>query len=218
MRSLLGSQWLREQAILWGTIVIVQTALVGWYLTTFEVGVESVRYIVYPFIWINVGLWAVLNARPVTATRRMQAIAVGVSTLYFIVLLVLPEKIGLAGDSPFTSGFEIRSAVPGWGPAFSYSGSLVRAHLIPFEVIGYGALSYLVYVNVVRISRASLAGVLGIATCVGCTVPVLVPLLGILGGTGTTLASTAYTWSYDIGTVVYVVVVALLYYSHRQTA
>lgn len=214
LREWLHSDRTVELALLGTAIIFVQALIVSWYAHLYTVDLASIRYVVYPFVWINVGLLAVFAAERVVADRRIMMVAGIVAGGYLFVLLWLPGKIALGGNPDLPTGLDIRGAVPGWGPIVAYNGPSFRAYLVPFEVIGYSSLAYLVYLNIVHISRASLAGVFGIVTCIGCTVPVVVPLLGILGGTGTTLASTAYSWSYDIGTALFVLIVVVLYYSH----
>ena len=68
-----------------------------------------------------------------------------------------------------------------------------------------------------EVARGTLSGVLGLVTCVGCTVPVLAPLVGLLGGPATGLATTAYRFSYDLGTLVFLVTLWLLYVGHRRS-
>lgn len=194
----------------WIGLGTLQALLVGIYVARTGTGIEQVRYVVYPFVWINVGLWAVLRTKSIAAPVAIRGLALFVGAAYFLVLLVLPGKLGIASAGLHASGLQVSWAVPGWGPMLIYSGDILRFYLVPFEVAGYLALAYLVYVNVLVLTRSSLASVLGLATCVGCTVPVLIPLLGILGGAGSTLASTAYQWSYDVGTLLFVAVVLLL--------
>jgi len=48
-------------------------------------------------------------------------------------------------------------------------------------------------------------------------VPVLTPLVGVLGGPAVGLGTTtAYAWSYDIGTIIFLLTVGLLSWSHRR--
>lgn len=74
----------------------------------------------------------------------------------------------------------------------------------------------LAYANVLQLTRGTLSSIFGLVTCVGCTVPVVAPLVGLLAGPSTSLATTAYRWSYDVGTAVFVITVWLLYASHRR--
>lgn len=208
------SGW-RRSLPLWAAVIALEIVIVVAYLEATGTSVDRIRYVVYPFVWINLGAWSVLNIRPATSIRWIRATAAFVAVGYFLLLLVLPGKLGLAFATTTGSGLQVAWAVPGWGPMIAYGGPFVRFHLVPFEVVGYLSLAYLVYANLLNLARSSLAGVVGIATCVGCTVPVMIPLLGLLGGTGTAIASTVYQWSYDLGTALFVVAVVLLYHGLR---
>jgi len=85
----------------------------------------------------------------------------------------------------------------------AFTSPWLRLYLVPFEVLGYASLAYLVYANVLDLTRSTFSGALGLVTCVGCTVPVLTPLVGVLGGPAAGLTTTAYAWSYDIGTIIF---------------
>lgn len=211
LRSRLRDPWVQRSIIFWSTVCFVELSLVALYLRVSGQSVEVIRYQLYPFVWINVGLWAAANAEAVRAARRARLFAGALAVGYFVVLFALPGNLTFDPAGALGTGFDLRMAVPGWGPILSYEGSLFRVRLVPFETVGYGALAYLVYLNLVRLSARSLAGLVAFGACIGCTVPVLVPILGILGGTGTTLASTAYAWSYDLGTALFVGVVYVLY-------
>jgi len=41
-------------------------------------------------------------------------------------------------------------------------------------------------------------------------------LVGVLGGPAAGLTTTAYAWSYDIGTIIFLLTVGLLSWSHRE--
>ncbi|MFP4590191.1 MAG: hypothetical protein ACLFM8_01835 [Halobacteriales archaeon] len=213
LRSRLADPRLRWWLVFWATVAFVEFALVALYLRFGRAELESLRYHVYPFVWINVALFAVLRSRPVRASGRARVLAAGVALAYFGLLLWLPGNLSYDPAGALGTGVEWRMTVPGWGPVLSFEGAAVRLRLVPFETIGYAGLAYLVYLNVLLVSRTSLAALAAVGTCVGCTVPVLVPLLGVLGGAGSSLASTAYAWSYDVGTVLFVVVAAVLLWS-----
>ncbi|MFW6448715.1 MAG: DUF7546 family protein [Halobacteriota archaeon] len=213
VRSRLADPRVRWWLVFWTAVGFVEFALVALYLRFGHTRLESIRYHVYPFVWINVALFAVLRSRPVRAGRRARLVAAGIAFAYLGLLLWLPGNLSYDPAGALGTGFEWRMAVPGWGPVFAFEGAALRLRLVPFEAIGYAGLSYLVYLNLLLVSRASLAAVAAVGTCVGCTVPVLVPLLGLLGGAGSSLASTAYAWSYDVGTALFVVVAAVLLWS-----
>lgn len=216
LRDRLDDPRVRWHLVFWGTVVFVEVALVALYLRFTPAEVDAVRYVVYPFVWIDVALWAVLRSRPVPARTVARVGAAGVAVAYLGVLLWLPGNLAVDPVDALGTGLEWRMAIPGWGPVVGYEGDLLRLRLVPFETVGYLGLAYLVYLNLLLVTRASFAAIAAIGTCVGCTVPVLVPLLGLLGGTGTSLASTAYAWSYDVGTVLFVAVVGVLWWSQRR--
>lgn len=176
------------------------------YLAATHTAVTELRYLVYPFVWINVGLLAVWSSRPRDAPMRARLLGASIGIVYVVGVLAIPGNVGLGEGGAMA--VRVSSAVPGWGPIVAVTGP-VRLFLVPFEVIGYACLGYLVYANVIAASRRLLGGMLGFVTCVGCTVPIIAPLLGVLGG-ASGLASTAYAWSYDIGTVLFVLTAWLL--------
>lgn len=199
-----------ERLALWGLVLVTEFLLVAVYLLVSSTSVEQVRYVLYPFVWINVGLLAVVSIDPSAENRRHWGVGVGIALAYYLLLMYAAGNIG---GTPAGTEYSVRFALltPGWGPSIVLAGPLGRISLVPFEVIGYAALSYLLYANVLLISRSVFAGVLGLVTCVGCTVPILAPVIGLLGGPASGLTSTAYAYSYDVGTLLFVITVGILY-------
>jgi hypothetical protein len=105
-------------------------------------------------------------------------------------------------------GFQFTMTAPGWGPRVAYAGSLVTATFVPFRVIGYLALSYLVYATLLDAVGRALSGVLGFASCLSCSLPVAGSLAAGVVGTAGGVGVAAY--SIDISTAVYVAAVGLL--------
>lgn len=200
---------------LWTALLALELTVVVAYFALSPATVDRVRYVVYPFVWIDAGLWAVWHTRPAVSSRRHRLVGLVVATGYFLLVMSVAGKVGLG--VPGTQ-FDLRVAwyVPGWGPLVALDTAWIRLYLVPFEVIGYAALAYVVYANVLSVARGTLSGVLGLATCVGCTVPVLAPLVGLLGGPATGLTTTAYRFSYDLGTVVFLVTLWFLSAGHRR--
>ncbi|MFB6105008.1 MAG: hypothetical protein ABEJ57_08035 [Halobacteriaceae archaeon] len=190
-------------------------AVMAYFWLTDATPTGEVRYLLYPVVWITVGAWAIAATDPSPGNRRHMGIAGAVATLYFLAVLWVPGNIGLADASVVTWRVEMYS--PGWGPLVAVVSPWVRLFLVPFEVVGYAALAYLVYANLLTLARGTIGGALGLVTCVGCTVPVLAPLVGVLGGPATSLTTTAYAYSYDLGTLFFVATVGVLYHSHRRT-
>jgi hypothetical protein len=195
-----------------GLLALEALAVVGYFAVA-PGDVGAVRYVIYPFVWINAGLWAVIRTSPETSGRTLRLLGIVVGVAYFLAVMAVPGKIGLGMAADV--GVRVGWYVPGWGPLVALTSPWIRLFLVPFEVIGYAGLSYLVYANALRLARGTLSGGLGLITCVGCTVPVLAPLVGLLGGPASSLTTTAYAWSYDVGTLVFLATIGLLYASHE---
>ena len=170
------------------------------------------RYVVYGLLWVNVGLLAVRAADPPAGAafgERRRALAVAAA--YFGVLAVLGGLVG-TGLGADATGLRVAWLTPGWGPALVYGGHAVAFVLMPAYVIGYLALSYLVYVTVLDAAGSALGGLLGLVSCVSCTWPVLVTVASTAFGGAGLLAASAAEVPYDLSTAVFLVTVALLYW------
>jgi len=204
-------------AIRWWCLVIAgEIALVTAYLSVTGTIVTEPRYVVYPFVWINLGVWAMLRVDVPSVDSRHRAVATAVAAVYLLVLswaggLVL---LGVSGPLPGGAVSSIHWNVPGWGPTLVYGTPRLRLTLIPFKFVGYVAMTYLVYVRLLDATRAVLSGVLGLVSCVGCTFSILLPLLGATTLFGSTL--TGLSW--DLSTLVFCLTVALLYWADEVGA
>ncbi|WP_435067995.1 DUF7546 family protein [Haloplanus sp. C73] len=199
-------------AIRWWCLVLAgEIALVTAYLAVTGVTVTEPRYVVYPFVWINIGVWAMWRVEVPSVDRRQRAIATAIAGVYLLVLSWAGGVLllGLTGPIPGGAVSSIHWNVPGWGPTVVYGTPRIRLALIPFKTIGYVAMTYLVYVRLLDATRAVLSGVLGLVSCVGCTFSILLPLLGATTLFGSTL--TGLSW--DLSTLVYLLTVALLYWA-----
>jgi hypothetical protein len=167
-------------------------------------------FYLYPFIWINVALWALWRVDvPITNTRR-RLLAGLIAAGYFLVLGYLGGLYGL-GLGSMATGFRVSvSLPPGWGPALLYGGEYVRLVFIPFKVIGYLTLSYLIYVTVLDTATSVAAGLLGLFSCISCTLPLIAAMVGGIIGGGGALLAVASAQSYPLSTAVFVVTVLLL--------
>lgn len=213
--------WMASLDLNWGDLrpwiavfTIEVYAVLAYFELTAATPTEQLRYLLYPLVWMTVAVWAMLAVDLEAETRLQAALGSSIGLVYFLGVLWIPGNIGFgAPGSEFVLRVEMYS--PGWGPLLVVTGPWLRLFLVPFEVLGYAGLAYLLTANVLKLSRETLSGALGLVTCVGCTVPVLVPVMGLLGGPATSLTTTAYAYSYDIGTVLYVLTVGLLYYGGR---
>lgn len=195
--------------------VAAELALLVAYVGLTDAKVTGVRYLLYPFVWINLGMWAVVTADPIDASRRVRWVGALAAVAYFLVLAYFGGLLDLAHVGHFHShggrtGFSIFTALPpGWGPTVVYDHTLFTATLVPYKLVGYLALTYLVYTALLDTVAAAFSGAIGLLSCVSCSWPVLASLVtGILGGT--TAATVVYNYSIDLSTAAFVLAVALL--------
>lgn len=198
----------------WLAVLAVQSFVLATYILAIETAVIAPRYLLYPFVWINVGAWAAINAEPDPDSSRHRLLTGGIGFVYFLAMLAVAGFVG-AGNEAMT-GWQIIAAPPGWGPMIAYQGAFIRLYVVPFQVFGYASLAYLLYAAALRATRGALSGALGLVSCVGCTWTIVAPLFaGVIGGI-TTIGVTVYSLSYDLTTVVFLVTAGLLYHSQRE--
>lgn len=205
-----GTRWLVG-------LVAVELVAVAGYLALTPTVVTAPRYVVYPLLWMAAAVWAVARTDPPAASRRARDGARVVAGGYFLVLAVLSGLLAVslspAGATHAHShvhGLQVTMSTPGWGPRVAYVTHLFHVYVVPFRVVGYLGLAYLVYAAVLDASRAAVPGVLGIATCIGCTFPLVASLAADLGGAA--LAGAAATYSLDISTAAFLLALGLLYW------
>jgi hypothetical protein len=207
-----ATEWLDLPEVRWFAVLVAFEALavVGYFALT-DATVYGVRYLLYPFVWINVGVVATVATPTPDADGRTRLLAAGASVLYFLVLAGLSGLLAVelgAHSHAHVHGFQFTMSVPGWGPRIAYAGSVVTATFVPFRVVGYLALSYLVYATLLDAVGRALSGVLGLASCISCTLPVLGSLTA--GAVGTMGGLAVVSYSVDVSTAVFVAAVALL--------
>lgn len=210
-----------RDALLWaGLVVNSEVILTFAYLALADVTVTEWRYLLYPFVWLNVSAWALVRTNPVPQSARARCVGAAVGVGYFVLLAyvggVLSQGIGFhhAGGASVADhhalGWRIAWLPPGWGPALLYSGMTVQLNLMPYKVVGYATLAYLVYATVLDAAGSAVSGVLGLVSCVSCTWPVLASIAAAIAGSGTAVAAAANEWSYALGTAMFVLTVGLL--------
>ncbi|XGI83955.1 hypothetical protein ACEU6E_01530 [Halorutilales archaeon Cl-col2-1] len=206
----LSSMKPRRSTLSWGALIVaVEILLLVAYYSLPGNRLTTVRHSLYPFIWINVGAWAVIRTQPRATDSRLRYFSAGVSVVYFVLLIYFG---GLMGFNAVDDGFSIKWLSPGWGPALYYSGETFWINLIPFKTFGYAALSYLVYSTVLDASKSVFSGVVGLFSCVSCTWPIFTAAVTSALGSGSALTTTIYSWSYGLSTLVFLTAVALLYW------
>ncbi len=195
-------------------ILFAQLVRLGVYLNSIEVGLGAFH--LYPIVWITVGCWVIWHARPASSSGRRELVAAAIATAYFLVLAGLGGIIspGTAlADTSASGGLRITaSAPPGYAPAVYYLGSEITISLIPYRLVGYVTLAYLVYVTILDTWAASAPGLLGVFGCIGCSWPIFATLLGGTGGAASAVASAIYLNAYPISTAAFLLAVGLLYW------
>lgn len=207
----------RRQTLVWGLVLVnVQALFVLSYASVFERPLLD-PFLWYPFVWINVGLWAIVRTRPPSAPRRTRIVAAAVAVAYFLLLAAASNTIWLGeafGGNP-AIGLDLRIATipPGWAPAVLYNGQFVHFSLIPPYVIGFSALSYLVYATVLDARGVASVGLLAAFSCVSCTLPIVAGVVALgTGASAGALLTSASSYLLPVGTALYVGTVALLYF------
>ena len=200
------------ETLLWGAVLVTAELLaLLLYLAQPSVTPTAVRYYVYPFVWINVGLWALVRTDPPAASRRRRYAAGAFAVGYFAVLAYAGGLVG-PGLGAMTTGLRIAPLPPGIGPALIYGGEAIRLVLFPYKIVGYAALAVLVYATALDVARSAIGGTLGLFSCVSCTWPVLATFVGGVAGGSSAVASATLSGSYGLSTVIFVVTVGLLYW------
>lgn len=190
------------------TAVVATVALltaIATYLRLTDAVITTGRSLSYPVVWIVTSLtaavWIGLTVRG--RPRRWRGVAIGGGYT-----LVIGWLTGLLGAT--TGGFPLRvhAAPPGWGPIILYDSGLLRLSIVPFKLIAYLALGYVIYTLVAAHRGSIRAAAVGVFSCVSCTGPLLVAIIGAVGGTQATTA--VATAGYDIATAALVATFGLL--------
>lgn len=185
-------------------------AVVGYVATPGSV--TDPRYVAYPFLWMNVGLLGVAVTSPRGGTLRRGCLAVGLATAYVLALAYVTGLVGLypgpVSPPAVLLGLDVSFGPPGWAPRISYVTETFHLYFVPYRVVGYLALGYLVYAAVLDASAAALSGVVGVGSCISCTFPLVAPEVASVLGLG--VGATVGALSVDVSTALYCLAVALL--------
>ncbi len=192
-------------------VVSVLAAATASYLSVQQPTLTDGRVLVYPVVWstaaVAAAVWVSRTVR--VRPRRWLGAAVGVG--YTVALLWLSGTLGASAGMP-TSQLEL--ALPGWGPILLYDNGLLSLAIVPFELVAYLCLGYIVAVLISAAASARTAA-LGMASCVSCAAPLLLAVAGLFGGTqATTIVASA---GYDLATVILLVTFGLLVRAARKT-
>ena len=192
-------------------VISVLAAATASYLTVQQPTLTDGRVLVYPVVWstaaVTAAVWVSRTVR--VRPRRWLGAAVGIG--YTLALLWLSGTLGASAGMP-TSQLEL--ALPGWGPILLYDNGLVSLAVVPFKLVAYLSLGYIVAVLVSAAASARTAA-LGMASCVSCAAPLLLAVAGLFGGSqATTMVASA---GYDLATVVLLATFGLLARAAQRT-
>jgi hypothetical protein len=197
-------------------MIVAELLWLGWYIEFATVAVIDFTYFLYPLVWINVAVLAVWRTTPTPSGRRNRLIAGGIAVGYGLVLAYFGGILAPGnafGIGPPADGLNFMlEAPPGYGPTVTYSGSLLWAAIVPYKLIGYAALTYLVYVTVLDAASSAIAGVLGFFSCISCSWPILASVFSGVTGASGAVTATGFGSSYPLSTAIFVVTVGLLYW------
>jgi len=196
-----------------GLAVLAELGLLAIYVAVTGASLGTPRYALYPFVWINLGVLAVWHTRVPRAPRRRRWLAAAAAGLYFLVLLWLAGLVDvtLAGNPRSVVGVDVFTGTPGWSRARLVAPNF-SVVLLPYRVLGYACLAFLVYATLLETAGAALSGAVGLLSCVGCSFPLAAGLVaGVAGGTAGVSAA-GLGVAVDLSTALFVLAVALLYY------
>ena len=205
----------RPAALGLAILLVTEAALALAYVTSPLVAgvrdpVAFAFVILQPFVWIDVGLLAVLTTAPPDTSARRRRLGVLLAGGYFLVLAYFG---GLLGGGTGTGAAGVNWLLPpGYSPRLFYDGALVALALEPYKLVGYAALAYLVYVTVLDAAGATVSGVVGIFSCVSCTWPIVGTVAASVFGGSSALAAAAMDQAYPLSTLVFLSAVALLWW------
>jgi hypothetical protein len=197
----------RRLAVSLAGLLGVEALLLGAWIWLTPGDVTAPRYLLYPFVWIDASLLAVAlvlgdaRTRQDSASIRPAVLPVLVGVGYAVLLLWAGGLVGRGGGS---GTLTLLTAPPGWGPILLYDGVL-RLAVVPFKLVGYLVLAWLVALVVAAAGRPLVSGALGLVTCVSCTGPLVLALVATLGGGSVTAYAAVSDLSYDLSTVVFLV-------------
>lgn len=206
----------RKSTIVWGLVLVNVEAL--FVLTYLAITGRSpdLAFLLFPFVWINVGLWALWRADPPDVPARRKRVGAALAVAYFLVLGYAGNMLALGesfGGNPAT-GLDLvvyGAQPPGWTPHLLYNGSYLHVSLLPPYVVGFAALTYLVYARLLEATGLASVGLLGVFSCLSCTLPLVVAVVtGAVGASSGAVLTAVAPVAYEAGMVLFVLTVAAL--------
>jgi hypothetical protein len=191
--------------------IAVELSLVVVYFAVTPARVTRPLYVLVPFVWINAGLWAVYRTEIPRTTTDQRFVGAAVAAGYLLLLLWITGLLSIVTDvSPFATGLTVGTGSPGW-ERITLIAPPVGLVFVPYRVIGYVALAYLVYATLLETVRSAFAGAVGLLACVGCSFTVVLSFAAAVLG-GSVGFATVYAHSVEFSTAAYLLAVGLLYW------
>ena len=193
-------------------VATVLAAATASYLWVQQPTLTDGRVLVYPVVWITASVAAAVWVSRTVRVRPRRWLGAAVGIGYTVALLWLSGTVGASAGMPTS---QLMVSMPGWGPILLYDNGVVSLSIVPFKLVSYLSLGYIVAVLIAAAGSARTAA-LGMASCVSCAAPLLLAVAGLFGGTqATTMVASA---GYDLATVVLLVTFGLLVRAARKTA
>lgn len=214
----------RRTLLVVGLLVNTQITIMLGYILLSDAVITEPRYLIYPWLWINAAILAVWKTDLTPASPSTRRVGIAIASGYFLLLALASGIVAPAGGlvatltgtagsvPPQATGFSVHWLPPGSGPALLYQGTAVHVALLPYEVIGYAGLAYLVYAGVLETAGSTLSGFVGVFSCVSCAWPIVGGAVTTIFGSTSAIATAATTWPLDISTAVFLSAVVLLYW------
>lgn len=197
----------RPRVTVWAAILNAEIILMVWYYTLTPSIPTDLLSLAYPWMWINASIWAVSRVELTPTNNRTRNLALAVGVGYFVVLGYFGGLYNFTGSG---LGFRLAMLPPGWGPVPIYSAETFTIALLPFKLVGFLVLAYLVSATVVDATSAGLAGFVGLFSCVSCTWPLLATVFTGIFGTASAAATVVTGQPYGVSTVVFLASVGML--------
>ena len=193
-------------------VLQLEILLVLGYVIIRDVRITEPLILVYPFLWINVSLWALLTTTTDSSSRRYRYLATAVGIGYFLILAYFGGLLGFGTGARMIPLHIDWTLPPGYSPVLLYQDSLLRLVIEPYKLVGYLTLAYLVYTTVLDTAGSTVSGVVGLFSCVSCSWPILATAATSLFGSSSAVASFALDQTYGLSTLAFFSAIALLYW------
>lgn len=189
-----------------------QSALALPYLVLTSARLTAPSMLAVPFVWVTVAVVAVRHTERPAVGGRSRLVAAAAGAVYALGLAWLTGMVSPAMGA--ATGVDLVLLAPGWGPVLRYSGAVLSFVLVPYRMLGFLALGYLVSLAVRDVMNSGLSagvgGLLALGSCASCALPFVAAVAGLVGGAGLAAVPAVGGGTYLVGTAAFVLAVAVL--------